>query len=135
MFPVVVFSSMVLVACGEKKEAPEAEVSGAVLEDVGAEDAAKMIATREDLIILDIRTPEEFAEGHIAGAVNIDYRAEGFAEKIAALDPDKAYLFHCRSGGRSGDSIPILQNAGLTELYHLNTGILGWSKAGQPLAQ
>ncbi|MEM6916365.1 MAG: rhodanese-like domain-containing protein [Verrucomicrobiota bacterium] len=133
----VAMSSLFLVSCAERNETavtsagePEAK---SILRDVGAEEAAEMISSREDLVILDIRTPQEFAEGHIAGAVNIDYRGDDFAEKVGALDPDKAYLFHCRSGGRSGDSIPLLKELGFSELYHLNSGILGWGEAGQSL--
>ena len=131
----ILLSSLFLVACGEEKELPESETAEAkmILRDVGAAEAAELIVTREDLVVLDIRTPEEYAEGHIEGAVNIDYRGADFVEKIAELDPDKAYLFHCRSGGRSGESIPVLKKAGFAELYHLNKGILEWSEVGQPL--
>lgn len=133
----LVIPSIFLAACGNQEEAPaEAPAEPepkAILRDVGAEEAAGLIAAREDLVVLDIRTPEEFAEGHIAGAVNIDFKSADFAEKVAALDTGKPYLFHCRSGGRSGQCIPLLEEAGFTELYHLRSGILGWSEAGKSL--
>ena len=143
-FLTLAISSVLLISCGEKIEAPagsepEAAETPAepelqtILQDVGAEEAAGMLASRDDLIILDIRTPEEFAEGHIAGAMNIDFRAADFAERIAALDTGKPYLFHCRSGGRSGQCIPVHEEAGFTELYHLNSCILCWIEAGNPI--
>ena len=86
------------------------------------------------MVVVDIRTPEEFAEGHIAGAINIDYMADGFAEKISELDSSKQYLVHCRSGGRSGRSMASFEDNGL-DVLHLNKGIKEWKKSGFPLTQ
>ncbi len=72
--------------------------------------------------VLDVRTAKEFEQGHIPGAINIDYYSDDFAEQVKRLDPDKHYLVHCRSGVRSGNSLPILKSADITNLIHLDGG-------------
>lgn len=83
-----------------------------------------------DVIVLDIRTPTEFAEGHIEGALNIDFNADDFADNIEKLDKSKEYLVHCRSGGRSGRSLPTFESLGFEKILHLDGGMLAWVEAG-----
>src|SRR4051812_18692505 len=59
--------------------------------------------------LLDVRTPEEVAEGKIAGAVNIDYNASNFKKKVSALDKDKPYFVYCAKGGRSSKAVEEMQ--------------------------
>ena len=87
----------------------------------------------ENIVVLDVRTPEEYALGHIAGAKNIDFKAPGIAEKIAALDKTQPYLVHCASGGRSGKAIDIIKDRSFSAVYHLNEGFRAWEKAGKPV--
>ncbi len=103
------------------------------LTNIGAKTAAKLLAQDKDIIILDIRTPAEFASGHIDGAINIDFKSPDFATKIDALDKTKQYMVHCRSGGRSGRSLPLFQQKGFKHIIHMKDGIIGWNKAGLPL--
>lgn len=83
-----------------------------------------------EVIVLDIRTPAEFAEGHIEGALNIDFNADNFADNIDKLDKSKEYLVHCRSGGRSGRSLPTFESLGFEKILHLDGGMNGWVEAG-----
>lgn len=64
--------------------------------------------------IIDVRTPAEFAEGHVEGAVNIDVQSPDFLSQIASLDPDGSYLVYCRSGRRSADAAERMISSGLT---------------------
>lgn len=96
------------------------------------EEVAKLIAEKK-ATVLDIRTPEEFAGGHIAGAVNIDFMGDDFAKKIAALDKSKTYVVHCAGGGRSGRSLPAFEKEGLKSVLHLQQGFKGWQGAGKPV--
>jgi len=86
-----------------------------------------------DVVVIDVRTPREYAEGHIPGAVNIDFYAPDFESKIAALDKDKEYLVHCRSGNRSRRSLPIFQKHGFKKIGHLTRGINEWYQKGLPI--
>lgn len=85
-------------------------------------------------LVIDIRTPEEFKEGHIKGAKNIDFRAADFSQKIALLDRDKPYIIHCKSGGRSTTSLKFWQDLGFTKIHHLDAGFDGWKKAKLPVS-
>ena len=99
---------------------------------VDAKAAASLVATNA-VIVLDVRTPGEFAGGHIAGATNIDFLADGFSEKVAKLDRAKTYLVHCASGGRSTRCLPQLTKLGFTNLVHLDGGFKAWQAAGNPV--
>lgn len=67
-------------------------------------------------LIIDVRTPEEFAAGHLDGAVNIDATAADFSERIAELDPKGAYTLYCRSGNRAARAAELMTAAGFTEV-------------------
>ena len=69
-----------------------------------------------DSVIVDVRTPAEFAEGHLAGAVNLDVQSATFAQDIALLPTDGAYVVYCRSGNRSAQAAAQMQSAGFTNV-------------------
>jgi rhodanese-related sulfurtransferase len=84
-------------------------------------------------VVLDVRTPAEVASGHLAGAVNVDFRAPDFKEQASKLERSKNYLVYCRTGHRSSLALPILQRLGFTSLYHLEGGITEWQREGLPV--
>lgn len=92
---------------------------------------------REDLIVLDVRTPQEFQEGHInphgLEQINLDFYEGGFRDKLASLDPSKAYVVYCRSGNRSAQTVAIMKQLGFKNIYHMKNGILSWQNANLPL--
>ncbi len=81
-------------------------------------------------VLLDVRTPEEFSEGHIPGAINIDYNAENFKSEIEKLDKSKQYNVYCRSGRRSAAAMEMMEQSGFNKVINLEGGILGWQEAG-----
>lgn len=83
--------------------------------------------------LIDVRTPEEFAAGHIEGAVNIDIASSDFATRISQLDPKKTYAVYCHSGNRSGVATTQMANSGFTNVYDLDGGIIAWEQDGYPL--
>ena len=87
----------------------------------------------DDLILLDIRTPEEFANGRIRGAKLIDYYSSEFVERLKKLDRNKTYLIYCRSGNRTGRSLAIFKRLGFGKVYQLEGGLIGWVKERYPL--
>ena len=89
--------------------------------------------TEPDVIILDVRTPEEFASGHIEGALNIDFNSGDFANEITRLNPSETYAIYCRSGSRSGQAASIMHKAGFHDVSNLNGGVIDWTNAGLPL--
>ena len=101
---------------------------------VGVAEFASVI-TMPGVQIIDVRTSEEFASGHIAGAVNIPVQAADFAAQIAALDPAGRYAVYCRSGNRSQPAVDAMKDAGITNIYELESGTKGWTSEGQPLVK
>jgi rhodanese-related sulfurtransferase len=84
-------------------------------------------------VLLDVRSPAEFADGHLAGARNLDVNSPGFAAEAAKLDPARQYAVYCRSGNRSQTAMNIMQSKGITGVYHLGGGISAWTSAGGQL--
>jgi phage shock protein E len=143
--------SLLLVSCGGGDDAADtdaattataaaasADGSGAEatasFTSVSAEDAAAITENPPDgLVVLDVRTPEEFAEGHLDGAVLVDFYDPDFADQLAALDKDVPYLVYCRSGNRSGQTIPLMQQLGFESAVDVDGGILAWAAAGLPV--
>ncbi len=102
-------------------------------EDVTPAQAQKLLAKKDAPQVIDIRTKEEFEDGHIKGAKQIDFLGADFEKELAKLDPKKSYLMHCRSGGRSTKSLPVWKKLGFTKVYHLNSGFNGWKAAKLPI--
>lgn len=99
---------------------------------VKADEAAKLIAAG-DVTIIDVRTPDEFKDGHIKGAKNIDIMSNDFEAQLAKLDKTKPTLVHCQAGGRSTRALPTFAKLGFTNVIHLDEGFGGWEKAGKPV--
>jgi rhodanese-related sulfurtransferase len=86
------------------------------------------ILAKEKAVIVDVRTPEEIAQGIIKGAtVFADIKAATFAEQIAKLDKSKTYIIYCRSGARSSSAADYMVNQGFTKVYNLSGGIMNWT--------
>jgi phage shock protein E len=131
--PHVLVVLSVLFVLSAPMRAEEKAADGAI--HVKADAAAKLVQEKK-IIVLDIRTADEFGEGHIAGAKNIDFlQGAEFEAKIKELDKTKPYLVHCQSGGRSGRSLKIFKDLGFEMIYHLDGGFGDWQASGKPVAK
>ena len=99
---------------------------------IDSKEAYGLIKADSNIAILDVRTAKEFADGHVAGAVNIDVNQTDFAQKIDALDRSKTYIVYCRSGRRSSKAVGIMATKGFKNLYNVSDGFVGWNKNGLP---
>ncbi|UYZ61256.1 rhodanese-like domain-containing protein [Hymenobacter latericus] len=77
-------------------------------------------------VLLDVRRPDEFAAGHLPGAVNLDVTGPDFARRVAVLDKTKPTYVYCRSGARSATAASQLTQAGFGQVSNLLGGVLGW---------
>jgi rhodanese-related sulfurtransferase len=84
-------------------------------------------------VVLDVRTPGEYASGHLPQAKNVDIEAGDFAAQIAALDKTTTYAVYCRSGNRSGVALEQMTTAGFSNVYDLADGIIAWQSMGGPV--
>lgn len=112
----------------QKKTAAESKITH--LDGAGA---VKLLAEKEGVQVLDVRTSGEFASGYIKGAKLQDISQPSFREEVAALDRSRPYLIYCASGMRSRRALSIMKSLGFVELYHLDGGVGSWVRAGQQL--
>lgn len=141
---VAVVGSFALAACGGSADEPAAEAADASATATAADrpayglvstaDAARL-AVDPEVVVIDVRTPEEFAEGHIEGATLIDINSPTFGDAIDALDRDANYLVYCRSDNRSGQAVAIMQQVGFERLWDMDGGVVAWSAEGRPLVR
>lgn len=113
----------------------EAAAESTKVDHVDAKGAAELLASDAKPVVLDVRTPEEYAEGHIEGAKMIDFTASDFDAKLSELDRSQTYLLHCQSGRRSTQAIESFESLGFQHIIHLDGGYKGWTEAGQPVTK
>lgn len=99
--------------------------------DVNVTKALELIEKEATLVLLDVRSPKEVANGAIEGSVNINFHDSDFKEQIAKLSKEKKYLVYCHSGGRSSKALKLMTKQGFTVVYNLDGGITAWQAAGQ----
>lgn len=87
------------------------------------------------LVVLDVRTPEEFAAGHLPGAINIPHTEIG--ARVAELDGarDRDIVVYCRTGKRSAQALDLLEQSGFTRLFHLEGDYTRWSEEKRPVVK
>jgi phage shock protein E len=136
------YISLMLVSCKEvvdkstntlkPKQASEVKTT-VFATDVNVANFKNLVDTKAGLLI-DVRTPQEYANGHIAGAINIDWINKAvFKAKIKAIAKDKTVLIYCHSGHRSGMAKKFLQEQGYSKIYNLESGIKGWKSENLPV--
>jgi rhodanese-related sulfurtransferase len=121
-FIALIASALLLAGCSSSSSAIDLSVT---------EFSAKV--AEAGVITLDVRTPGEFAEGYIQGARLIDFQSGNFENEIATLDKNATYAVYCRSGNRSGQAVKVMQDAGFTNVFNMNGGVIDWANAGLPL--
>ncbi len=111
-------------------------VAAPTIERVAPEKALEIIREHKgdpNFVVLDVRTPQEYRSGHIAGAINIDFYAPDFPKRLDKLDKNKTYVVYCRSGHRSGQAVSLMRQLGFTHIYDVQGGLSTWVRQGLPL--
>ncbi|WP_292365338.1 MULTISPECIES: rhodanese-like domain-containing protein [unclassified Methanoculleus] len=116
--------------CLEGSPAPDDQV----VRTITPSEASALIEEREGdpgFVIVDVRRPDEFAGGHIPGAININ--SAEFSEHLDGLDPEATYLVYCQRAGRSAGVREMMREAGFCEVYEIEGGLNAWEAAGLPV--
>jgi rhodanese-related sulfurtransferase len=92
----------------------------------------KKIKEVKDPILIDVRTQEEFAQGHLANAKVIDVTSGDFETRVSKLDKSKPVFVYCKAGSRSNKAANILSGLGFKEIYDLSGGIIAWRDEKKP---
>lgn len=83
---------------------------------------------KQNAVVLDVRTPEEYKSGYIGNAINYDVMDSlAFVNNVASLDKNKNYLLYCKSGRRSGKALVMMKNMGFRKVHHLKGGVTEWN--------
>ena len=123
---------------GTETTTPTQETPTQIIEDITPQEAFTLIQDNEnnpEFVILDVRTPEEFADGHLKNAITLDYYSETFRDELSKLDKDKTYLVYCRSGKRSRNAVDIMEELNFKEVYNMSGGIIEWEAEGLPIIE
>lgn len=122
----IAFAMLMFNSCNSNSQSDEA---AAAVKNIQQAEYEKLEA-QENVVVIDVRTPGEIAEGKIKGAdLFIDYRGDNFDTEIAKLDKEKEYIIYCRSGGRSASAANEMIKKGFKHVYNLEGGIMNWKGA------
>ncbi len=108
-----------------------AQQSGGALLDAQA--FHDKLQSTKNFVLLDVRTPGEYAQGYIEAAQNLDFRNSDFQAQAGKLDKSKTYFVYCRSGARSAAAAEYMRASGFKEVYDLKGGIQSWSGSNLPI--
>lgn len=126
---IVLFSlSVVFASCSNGQKQTETEVSYVL----SATDFDKKMKELSAAPVLDVRTPEEFSDGHIQNALNVNWNGDDFQKEVNKIDKTKPVFVYCLSGGRSGAAASSMRSNGFTEVYELDGGMMKWRSANMP---
>lgn len=127
-----------LLSCENKATSQEKDLSlkedTVVIRSVDSREAKKLLEQEEDIVLLDVRTPEEFSQGHLAGAKNLDFHAVDFGQQLKRLNPNQKYMVYCAVGGRSGKAMQLMEGLGFKKVYNVGEGFTELKDQGIPVA-
>lgn len=106
----------------------------AVARDISDTELVALMSDRPDLLLIDVRTDQEWEQAHIPGAAFLDFLEDDFEERAFALPKDRPIAVYCAAGGRSEDAMIKMKKAGFQELYNLRGGFYGWEDAGRDVS-
>ncbi|WP_378177314.1 rhodanese-like domain-containing protein [Aquimarina sp. SS2-1] len=125
----LIFFSILLLNCKDANNKDAAVVELITVEEMDS------LLEMEKVQLIDVRTPNEYAEGHIEGAINIDFSDENFETLISEVDKSKPVAVYCGRGGRSNKCSSYMKKAGFTKIYDLDGGITEWKYKGKDLVK
>ena len=114
---------------------PSNTIAGQIIKKISIVEAYALVQANSgkfDFVLLDVRTPSEFDDGHLSGAIMIDFGSANFKNEVGKLDKNKRYLVYCRTSHRSGLAVAEMKNLGFIEVYDMDGGIVAWQSAGYP---
>ncbi|MCB0497703.1 MAG: rhodanese-like domain-containing protein [Cyclobacteriaceae bacterium] len=140
IFGVALTLSLGLASCGNSQNQKSAQAatnkttvsSESIAKNVNTTEFKQLIETKKNGVILDVRTPQEVAQGAIVGSVHMNFYAPDFKEQLKTLDKNAPVMVYCAVGGRSGSAMQVLNSMGFKEVYNLAGGINAWRQQGLP---
>jgi rhodanese-related sulfurtransferase len=110
-----------------------ASINAQTKTEVTSTEVNTMLQKESKLIVLDVRTPAEFASGHIKGAINIDVHQPDALDQINKLDRNAKYIVYCRTKNRSGVIVNHMLQNGFKNIFQMMDGMVGWNQNNLPV--
>ncbi len=137
LFSLLVGSSLAISGCdyitGEAVKIP-ALTQPQVVKDITPDEASHMMLISSKIIsLIDVRTPQEYVDGHIENVLNIDFNSADFIEQVDKLNRNVTYIVYCHSGKRSAAASNVMAKLGFKDIYNMDGGITAWEAAGLPI--
>lgn len=129
IFSIAILVTMVaFAACQNSNSSAQ---TGSIKQTIPVEQFEKKLAQMPGAQLVDVRTPGEYSNGHLKGAVNMNVNGDNYEQEFNTLDKSKPVFVYCLSGGRSGNAARIMQGMGFKEIYNMDGGITSWTGAGK----
>ncbi len=122
------------IACGQKENS-KSNNTNAAQAVISLISPADLNSVNKDIILIDVRTPQEFASGHLENAVNMNYFDGDFYAQLKTLDKNKPVYLYCKSGRRSANAAEKLEDMGFVKIYDLEGGTSNWQAKGLTLSK
>ena len=127
-FILITFLWLGITSCGQKqKDKNSADGSAAVITLISP---SELNSLDKEILLIDVRTPEEYSAGHIENSVNIDIKSDNFSSLIDELDREQEVYVYCKIGGRSNYAAKKMKEMGFKKIYDLDGGIKQWERDG-----
>ena len=123
----ILFVAFSISSCSNANKSKQSDSSFIISEVLDQDTYMSKLEQAEKIQLVDVRTPEEFTQGTIGSAINIDYEADDFKAKIVELDRNRQVYIFCQSGNRSGQAAKVMAELGFKEIYDLDGGYGEWS--------
>ena len=120
----------------ENNNSDEQKTQDQIIRDISNSESFRMInenKSNSNFVILDVRTSDEFSDGHIKDSINIDFYSETFSDDLDKLDKNKTYMVYCRTANRSGQALDMMKDLNFSEAYNMLGGIVEWKENGYPI--
>ncbi len=98
--------------------------------DLDVNEVSQLMQDGKEIVLIDVRTPQEYEQGHLEGAELMNIYDADFESRMNELDKEKEYVVYCRSGGRSGKAAAKMEKLGFKNIHNMKGGILAWNRAG-----
>ncbi len=118
---VIYILTFLLLSCGSKGQTTNKVVNAEELKEL----------LKQEILLIDVRTPREYQQGRISGAKLINYRDSDFSQQILVLDKETPVAIYCAAGGRSTGAMKIFQDAGFQTVYNYTGGFSDWQRRGE----
>ena len=130
----IVISFTLISGCiNQEIDSTESDLQNQIIENINSKESFDLIQNNKDnlnFVIIDVRTSNEFLEGHIENSINIDYNSNTFKTELSELNKSKKYLIYCRSGRRSASALSEMKSLQFIEVYNMLGGINQWKSDG-----